>query len=210
LIKSIYRIKNEKNITLRLLESLKDFTLDSVELWGVFFSLGYGASLNKVQYELLKKQPGTKNMKSLSKISKDDFNKSRNKFYAMVSNLQKDGLLEVSKKEEKKYFKITKKGKEKLLILKNKEINKLPSKSYKKIKNNNLIIVMFDIPESEKRKRVWLRSALIILGFKMIQKSVWMAKVKIPKDFLIDLTNIRIINFVEVFEISKTGSLKSI
>ncbi len=200
----------KKSITLKILETLKDFTLDSVELWGVFFSLGYGASLSKVQYELLKKQPSTKNIKSLSKISKDDFIKSRNKFYAMVSNLQKDGLLEVSENKEKKYFKITKKGKERLHILKNKEANKLPSKSYKKIKNDNLIIVMFDIPESEKRKRVWLRLALIGLGFKMVQKSVWMAKVKIPKDFLRDLTDIRIINFVEVFEISKTGSLKSL
>ena len=44
----------------------------------------------------------------------------------------------------------------------------------------------------------------------MIQKSVWIGKVKIPKEFLDDLFKLRLIDYIEIFEISKAGSLKNL
>jgi len=198
------------DITLKLLESIKDFALDSVDLWGAFLTSGYGASLNKIEYNMMKKRFARGCAKSSESIPKEDFNKIRNRFYAMVSSLEKDGLVEISKEKGDSRFKITQKGKNKLYQLKERKAHELPIINYKANEGNNLVIVMFDIPENERKKRVWLRSALVCLGFKMVQKSVWMGKVKIPKDFLGDLAEIRIIKFVEIFEVGKTGSLKNL
>ena len=198
------------DLTLKLLESIKDFALYSVDFWGVFLSSGYGASLNKIEYNMMMKQPRGSSNKVLDSIPKEDFSKIRNRFHAMVSNLEKDGLVEVSEDEEGKYFKITQKGKNKLYQLNERKAGELPPINYKVGKGSNLVLVMFDIPENERKKRVWLRSALVVLGFKMVQKSVWMGKVKIPKDFLKDIAEIRVIKFIEIFEVGKTGSLKSL
>jgi len=79
---------------------------------------------------------------------------------------------------------------------------------YQKERGNKFIIVVFDIPEIQKRKRNWLRAALKNLDFKMVQKSVWFGRVKIPKEFLDHLCEMKLIDYVEIFEISKTGSLE--
>ena len=124
--------------------------------------------------------------------------------------MKRDDLIEENTEKNKKHFVLTEKGKNKLLNLLTKRKNKFPENAYKKESGNNLIIVAFDIPETEKRKRGWVRAALKNLDFKMIQKSVWVGKTKIPKQFLDDLLKLRLIDFVEIFEVSKSGSLKHI
>ena len=69
---------------------------------------------------------------------------------------------------------------------------------------------MFDIPEKEKWKRVWLREVLGLCGFKMLQRSVWAGKNKIPEEFLADLRNFNMLEYVHIFEVSKKGTLKEI
>jgi len=119
-------------------------------------------------------------------------------------------LIKEKTKEGNKFFSLTQKGKIKLSQLKKNSRERLPEIIYQKAKSNKFTIVIFDIPETEKRKRSWLRVALGNLGFKMIQKSVWLGKVKIPKRFLDNLFQFKLVDFVEIFEISKTGSLKQI
>jgi hypothetical protein len=55
-----------------------------------------------------------------------------------------------------------------------------------------------------------MRSALKNLGFRMIQKSVWVGKVTLPEDFLSDLRQLNLISCVEIFEVNKAGSLRHI
>ena len=45
------------------------------------------------------------------------------------------------------------------------------------------MIVAFDIPECERRKRVWLRSALKNIGFNLIQKAYGPEKSKYRNNF---------------------------
>ena len=52
------------------------------------------------------------------------------------------------------------------------------------------------------------RSALTYLEFKMIQRSVWIGKSKIPDQFLKDLRAVGLIETVEIFEVGKSGSLR--
>ncbi|MBI2635441.1 MAG: CRISPR-associated endonuclease Cas2, partial [Parcubacteria group bacterium] len=71
-----------------------------------------------------------------------------------------------------------------------------------------LKVVIFDIPEKQKHKREWLRGQLQDLGFKMIQKSVWMGKRKFPKEFLEDIRDLKLLAYVEIFSVTKTGSMR--
>ena len=44
----------------------------------------------------------------------------------------------------------------------------------------------------------------------MIHKSVWIGKEKIPQELIIDLEELKILNFVEIFEVTKQGTLKKV
>jgi len=44
----------------------------------------------------------------------------------------------------------------------------------------------------------------------MIHQSVWVGKIKIPRQFILDLEEINILGYIEIFEISKMGSLKKV
>jgi len=44
----------------------------------------------------------------------------------------------------------------------------------------------------------------------MIQKSVWVGKIALPEEFLRDLHRLQLISYVEIFEVTRAGSLKHI
>jgi CRISPR/Cas system-associated endoribonuclease Cas2 len=194
------------DITLRILEHLKDNTVDGVELLKEFLLCGCNLSINKVinnNFEV--------NLTTLkNNVKKEDWKKVNNRFNSMLSKLEKDGLIEKIGKRAKRHFKITNTGTKKINTLRKFKKIALPSKKYKKEKSKKTSIIIFDIPEKEKRKRDWLRLAISNMGFELIQKSVWMGKVIIPVEFLKTIRDINIIEYVEIFEITKQGSLKSL
>ena len=49
------------------------------------------------------------------------------------------------------------------------------------------LLIMFDIPESQKGEREWFRSHLKKFNYIMIQKSVWAGPSPLPKEFLLYL-----------------------
>lgn len=54
---------------------------------------------------------------------------------------------------------------------------------YEKPKSVKKVLVIFDIVESKKRTREWLRFQLKWWNFKMIQRSVWLGDGPLPKEF---------------------------
>ncbi len=132
----------------------------------------------------------------------------RKRYQNLVYKLKQNGLLEEVEKEGKKFFRLTIEGKRKLGKVR--ENSSLPSTHYIKEKDDRFVIVMFDIPEKDRKKRAWLRAVLINLGFSMSQKSVWIGKVRIPRQFIDDLVKLRIDEFVEIFQVTKTGNLKHV
>ena len=184
-------------ILLKILEVLHDTAMSQVDFFAAVLASGYGASSGRIEYEYQKRQ----------KISKDKEFKERNvverrkRLAVFVSKMKHDGLI---KELENEKFTISSKGEKKLIELK----HGLPGRHYEKVNQNSSIIISFDIPEKLRRKRNWLREVLRNLGFEMIHQSVWVGKVKIPKEFIIDLENLKILEYVEIFEISKTGTLK--
>ena len=193
-------------ITLKLLEYIRDFASDMMSLTEAFLSAGYGASSGRMRSEFNK----IESEKTKRRLNKTKIIESRHRFYSMMNKLEKDGLIVKLGKQSGKNFKLTSKGTQKIKQLKKRLKTVLPDPDYSRQNHRNFVIVIFDIPEADRRKRVWLRSALCNLNFRILQKSVWIGKVKIPKEFINDLKELRMINYVEIFEISKGGTLRQI
>lgn len=192
--------------TFKILEELKEKTLGMADLMMAFLNSPYGASLSRFDYEFNKLQKERRKDEEKVRIERQ----LKQRFFSMVYKLEKGGLIEKTRKNGNYFFRLTSGGEKRFKILKKRKEDIFPKPSYKSSENNNFMIAIFDIPEKERRKRGWLRSALKNIGFNLIQKSVWMGKVKIPKEFLDDLRELKIINFIEIFEISKGGTLRQI
>ena len=184
-------------LTIKILDALESAALATNELLGVFLcdyhesyrrarKLAYGHDLYKSAAELKKERD--------------------QRFYNLMNRLQKDGLIV----KKKSVWTNTDRGKQKLLKLKEQKENLIPRKNYKSDEGKELNIVIFDVPETQRRKRDWLRRILVQLGFSKLQQSVWMGKNKLPKEFLQDLETFQILKYVEIFSINKTGTIKHI
>jgi DNA-binding PadR family transcriptional regulator len=133
--------------------------------------------------------------------------KNKHRFYSVLNHLYKQGLVEKDKKDNRLRWTITKLGKNKLKDIKDKN-NSLPSKiNYKTTKEKNLKLIVFDIPEKYRYKRVWLREQLIMLDFVLLQKSVWMGKNKIPEEFIKNINNLGLLPYIHIFTVQNKGTL---
>ncbi len=180
----------DKNIREAILETICDAALLPAELLIAFLRAGYGASHWKLRREI-------ENVQSWREISVPS--KVRRNFQNILYRLKEDGLI----KRDESGWMSTALGKERLKLLQHKS----SFKKYEIEPIDSLIIVIFDIPEKHKSKRAWLRAALKVMGFKMVQKSVWSGKIKLPKKFIDDLKRMDIFDQVDIFKAVKLGSL---
>jgi DNA-binding PadR family transcriptional regulator len=191
------------DILIKILEILEEGTLSGVDFIEAVLSSGYGANINKIEYEYRKRREKSVNQK----LEAESLLEKRKRLQKFLSKLKKDGLISENNSEDKnKKFIISNKGKNKLKQLKNSVL----STNYQKETQNESVIISFDIPEKLRKKRNWLREVVKNFGFTMVHQSVWIGKVKIPAQFIIDLEKMNILEYVEIFEISKSGSLKKI
>jgi len=72
--------------------------------------------------------------------------------------------------------------------------------SYLHSRREKNMIIAFDIPESLRRKRNWLRSELIVLGFVPLQKSVWFGPSPLPQKFITSVDELKLMSFVKFFK----------
>ena len=133
--------------------------------------------------------------------------KEEQKFYALLSVLRKQGLVDKRKVNKKSLWSVTSKGLERLKVINGRKNSDLPIKSYTKKPSADWNLVIFDIPEKQRAKRVWLRKQLRLLGFKMLQKSVWIGKYGLSDDFIFDLRRLGILQYLHILKIRKSGSL---
>ena len=65
--------------------------------------------------------------------------------------------------------------------------------------SSDTTIVAFDIPESKRKIRNWIRNQLKIFGYKMLQQSLWIGPGPLPKYFLERLKELNIRENVKIF-----------
>ncbi len=68
-------------------------------------------------------------------------------------------------------------------------------------------LFIFDIPESLKDYRNWIRQELTVSGYRLLQKSVWFGKRPLPRGFLQEVIDKDLFQYVHFFEIREEGTL---
>lgn len=153
----------------------------------------------------------TKNLLGYMETPKFDYKEWRRqeekKFYALLSKMHSEKLIE-KRGGIDSLWKLTEKGLGRLAhILEYPSSSELPNRNYDKEKSKELILVIFDIPEKFKHKRVWLRKCLRNFEFQMLQRSVWIGKYEIPGSFIHDLRDLKILSYIHILTVQKSGSL---
>jgi len=187
-----------------ILRTLADAGSTGFDLMSAFIKSGYGASARKIEWEMEK----TRSQRILNKEQEKVLVEEKRRFEKMVDYLRTQGLLVKEYRGKKKVLKITTEGKQWLGKRNGNSPASLPPHSYDTEPSDGPIVVVFDVPETERCKRDWLRNSLKNMGLRMIQKSVWVGHIKIPKRFLEDLKSQKIGKCVEIVEIRKTGTLE--
>ena len=70
-------------------------------------------------------------------------------------------------------------------------------------------LVIFDVPERERKKRDAIRVELIGYNFHQLQKSVWMGPSPLPKDFITLIDELNLGRYVHIFSVREKGTIKS-
>jgi phenylacetic acid degradation operon negative regulatory protein len=91
------------------------------------------------------------------------------KLYSAIHRLKKSNCIRIKNIRGKDTILITKKGQKRVVETKIKIAEK------KQRRDKRWVMVIFDIPEKERRSRNMLRKMLYELGYKIFQKSVWVA-----------------------------------
>ena len=138
---------------------------------------------------------------------KDKEAEARQRLYDVLSRLKRDQLIEKSKDG---FWHITAKGRKRRKEIIAHARNLPASHWYTQEESPTWNIVMFDIPEKERRKRNWLRTVLGQIGFRMLQESVWIGKVTIPRALIEDLHKLHLLGYMEILAITKHGSLRQL
>ena len=126
------------------------------------------------------------NADSHSELGKPKFSKKR--FTELLYLLRQDGLAEEVGKGANKIVNITRKGIEWLNKFNTRPHMTTPTYASDAIKSEQVIIISYDIPERLRIYRNWLRIALRGMKFMPVQQSVWVGKIKLPSDFIADIT----------------------
>jgi len=126
---------------------------------------------------------------------------SRRTFSTVLSRLRKDGLVERSGKTRSALWRLTDAGKQHL------ENKRRVFLDHIKKEDGIGRLVIFDIPEQERKKRDKIRSELVCADFKQLQKSVWIGYCPLPQDFLTLLDDLRLKGKVHIFSIRNEGTI---
>jgi len=135
--------------------------------------------------------------------------KEMQKLSNLLSYMKKCGLVENSRDKNSSTWSITSCGRERLELIKSRGIGEDPFIVQNQIKKDDLKVIVFDVPESEKRKRDWLRKSLENLDFKMLQRSVWVGNTKLPEEFIASLSNLQILSCLHIFLVKEKGTIEN-
>ena len=190
------------DFTLKILEIIVGVVGGAGDVVEAFLRAGYGASYSRYN-RVLGQLHDERAMEDAKRIETQ-------RVQSMIYKLKKSGLVKTEDRGGKHLTLLTIRGKEKLNKLRAQNNTRLPASTYPHEAHARFTIVTFDIAERDRRKRGWLRDVLKNLTFTMLQKSVWIGKVKIPETLLEDLRKLRLLGPVEIFEISKGGTLRQV
>ena len=120
-------------------------------------------------------------------------NKNKRSFSDLIYYLKINGYIKIKNLENKSAIMLTKKG-----------INKAWKASFKmykkeKRKDGKWVMLIFDMPEKNRKSRDLLRSILYNLGYKLFQQSVWMTPYNVSEKTEKSLQLYNLDKYVKIF-----------
>ncbi|PIR86837.1 MAG: hypothetical protein COU11_03195 [Candidatus Harrisonbacteria bacterium CG10_big_fil_rev_8_21_14_0_10_49_15] len=141
------------------------------------------------------------------KIPEAKLNKSAKKRFSQLTyELRRDQLIAIDPKSQK--FQITTTGRDWLHQFLKKKSPELPEYNPKTQPQKTVTVFSYDIPEKQRIYRNWVRATVVSFGMKPLQQSVYIGKIKLPEEFIKDLVSFELDEYVEIFEITKAGTLR--
>jgi len=126
---------------------------------------------------------------------------SKSTFSSILSQLREDGLVERLNSKRKAVWRITKEGLHHI---------EQHTSYHRPTKDGIMRVVSFDIPETQRKKRRWIREELLGLGYQLLQKSVWIGFAPLPEDFFEDLDLLELRDNIHIFSVTKEGTIREI
>jgi len=123
--------------------------------------------------------------------------KSRYTFKSIISYLSQKGYIKVKSLQAKEGIILTQKGMEKVL-----KVGLYKTKK-KKRKDRKWLMVIFDIPEKKRKMRDFFREQIQILGFKELQKSVWVCPYDVLKEIQFLIQKFSLFRYIKIFLIEE-------
>ncbi len=129
--------------------------------------------------------------------------------HSLLYYLERQGLItkKSSSQGVKSLFSLTALGKKKKEKMATLEWRRHVTCDYEAQSSHIITLVIFDIPERDRYRREWLRSVLKNMNFKMIQQSVWAARLTLPPAFIHDLQKINILQYILIGSLEKEGMI---
>ncbi len=118
---------------------------------------------------------------------------------ALLSRLKRQGLVVRHGAPGRSSWTISKKG---VVWLKSNPMPEVPAK------DGISRLVIFDIPERERKKRDTVRAELIASHFRKLQKSVWIGENPLPEDFIALVDDLRLKGKLHIFSIRESGTIE--
>ncbi len=126
---------------------------------------------------------------------------------SLLSRLRKQGLVVRSGSKKRARWSVTKKGGQE--YKKSKSHTALQDFTFDLSKPDGITrLLIFDIPEDERKKRDWLRAQLVAVGFKPLQKSVWIGGCPLPEDLLKKCDILGLTSYIHLVSLDKKGTLQ--
>ncbi len=122
----------------------------------------------------------------------------RETFASLLSRLQNQGLVVRTGRHHQSFWQLTTRGK--IYMNQKSEVRKIESDGIGRL-------VIFDIPEKERRKRDTIRMELIGIGFQQLQKSVWYGEHPLPRDFITLIDSLSLQPHVHIFSVRQSGTI---
>ncbi len=185
---------SQSSLTRDILEHLAE---SGKMLIGVFFPPGYSYT------------DPSRRMLGLDHPCRHRFEPNQKKSVSTIlSRLHKEGLVARDGVKKKSSWRITRKGKEHIRLSVSAE--SLPKGEYAlPRKDGKARIVVFDIPERQRRKRDWLRMQLLACDFAPLQKSVWTGTRPLPVELIEEIDALDLGAYVHIMSIGEKGTLVS-
>ncbi len=189
------------DISQKLLQVLEDGAATTITiLWA--FSGGKSQSLRNMR-QLSRGMDETPGKKAV-RLTKEKYAEYK-RYHGLLRKLEKQELLAEEGSGRNKRWALAKKGRALL-----KEKRALVKKQESLTTSGGVTVISYDIPETRRKIRGQLRDILKIMEFEQAHQSLWYGNKRITKGFLRTLRELKIFDFVHIFEITKTGSLKKV